>query len=121
MKQNLTDSFILMCKQNRIDNITPSNQESLLTAGYHKIVSIAQEYFNRGEYKEFSEYFQEGQYLVPLWAAHMILEFGTPPLDIMKDAIEVIERYSENPLSPDVAEQEKRWLIENLNKYKQYY
>lgn len=51
----------------------------------------------------------------------MLLEYGSPPRDIIIDALEIIERYSENPLSPDVADEEKKWLIENFEKYKQYY
>ena len=86
-----------------------------------KLLRLQRKYFRRGEYKEFSEFFQEGQYLIPLWAAHMLIEHGTPPPGLVKDAIEIIERYSDNPLAPEVAEEEKEWIRQNYKKYEIYF
>lgn len=45
---------------------------------YKTLVEIAQSYFDRGLDEEFSNNFMEGQYLIPLWTAHLILEYGKP-------------------------------------------
>lgn len=121
MSQSISDNFLIACKQNKINNITPSNQKNFSTPGYEEVVNISKEYFNKGKYEEFAEFFQEGHYLIPLWAAHMLLEYGNPPHNIINDSIEVIERYSDNPLAPEVAIEEKKWLQKNIEKYKNFY
>jgi hypothetical protein len=62
----------------------------------------------------------EGQYLIFLWTAHMIVEYGHPGNELMTTAIKTIISYSDNPLRPDVAEEEREWLKSNLGKYKEY-
>jgi hypothetical protein len=109
----MSDSYLLQCRQNYFDNITPSNISSREKEGYKKIVAIAKDYFNRGDYKEFSGFFREGQYFIALWAAHMIIEYGSPSNDLRIEAIDVIKKYSDNPLAPEVAEEEREWIRNN--------
>jgi hypothetical protein len=45
MDITLSDSFLILIKQNKIQNITPSNQNSKDTKGYKRPVKIAQEFF----------------------------------------------------------------------------
>jgi len=120
MNQNIIDEFLFTCKRNYFERITPSNRNSQLKEGHKRIVAIAKEYFEKGEYIEFAGFFQEGQYLIPLWAAHMLLEYGYPSADLIDASINVIKRYSNNPLAPDVADEERDWLKNNENKYKEY-
>jgi hypothetical protein len=118
MKHDLGYEFLLLCKQNYFNKITPANSEIHTNNGYVRIVCIAREYFANLEYEEFAGFFQEGQYFVALWTAHMLLEYGTPNYGLTIAALKIIKEYSENPLAPDVAEEEKQWLKENAGKYK---
>lgn len=119
MNNNIADEFLLTCKQNRFDNITPANTSNYSKEGYIKIVDIAKAYFKKGKYKEFSDFFQEGHYLIPLWAAHMLIEYGIPSKNLKLEAMRIIKEYSDNPLAPEVAEEEKEWLRSNEYNYKE--
>ena len=57
----------------------------------------------------------EGQYLIELWTAHLILEYGQPSLNLRKRCLDEIIKYSDNSLSPKVAEQEKQWVENYFN------
>jgi hypothetical protein len=57
--------------------------------------------------EDFIGYFQDGQYLVNLLAAHLVIEYGNPSIFWSDKALEIIIRYSDNPLVPDVAMEEK--------------
>jgi hypothetical protein len=103
-------SFIVICRDNYIKKITPSNKDSFTYEGYRKLVDIAKAYFDAKELESFVEYFQDGQYFINLWAAHLLIEFGNPPVNWRDKALEIILRYSDNPLAPDVAIEEKKWL-----------
>ena len=120
MNQGIVDEFLFTCKRNHLDKITPSNRNSHSKEGYKRIVNIAKEYFKKDEYIEFAGFFQEGQYFIPLWAAHMLLEYGSPSEGLIEASINVIKRYSDNPLAPDVAGEERDWLKNNASKYKEY-
>ena len=76
-------------------------------------IEIAKKYFEKGEIKKFSYFFQEFQYNINLWAAHLILEYGQPNELIKCEAIEIIHRYSSSPLDANLAYEEKQWLIDN--------
>jgi hypothetical protein len=110
MNQKLGDEFLSTCKQNYFDRITPANRTNRSKEGYKKIVAISSDYFKRGEYLVFAGFFQEGQYFIALWAAHMLVEYGSPDQELMIEAINVIKRYTENPLAPGVADEEKQWI-----------
>ncbi|HMH33195.1 MAG TPA: hypothetical protein VK543_09215 [Puia sp.] len=117
MNRDISDQFLFTSKQNYLDCITPANPSSRLEEGYRKIVKIAEEYFKNNEYKEFAEFFQEGQYFIPLWTAHMIVEYGNPSNKIMKSAISVILEYADSPFATEVAKEEKQWLKDYGAKY----
>ncbi len=55
----------------------------------------------------------EGQYLISLWTAHMIIEYGSPDKELEKLAIDVIKSHTENPLAPKVSEEERNWIRNN--------
>ncbi len=73
-----SDLFLVQCKQNYFDRIFPADSNAKETKGFQILKEIAQSYFAKNQYKEFEDFFMEGQYLIQLWAAHLILEYGTP-------------------------------------------
>jgi hypothetical protein len=81
----MDDRFLLICRQNYFDKVTPL-------------------------YLEFAGFLQEGQYLIALWAAHMMVEYGSPEKELRTQAHNVIKQYTNNPLEPTIAEQERDWI-----------
>ncbi|HVU55805.1 MAG TPA: hypothetical protein VHD83_12165 [Puia sp.] len=114
---NIGDEFLITCKRNYFDKVTPSNAESKQKEGYKKLVSIANEYFKGNKYGEFAGFLQEGQYFIQLWAAHLVLEYGIPDRELMLSALNLIKNYSDNPLAQEVALEERKWLEANMHKY----
>ncbi|MBS1601536.1 MAG: hypothetical protein JST42_02625 [Bacteroidetes bacterium] len=114
---NIGDDFLIVCKQNYFDKVTPGNKDSKLKPGYKKLVGIAEEYFKHGSYEKFAGFFQEGQYFIELWAAHLMLEYGTPSRALMNAAMDIVRKYSDNPLAPEVAHEERHWLDAYSGKY----
>ncbi|HEV3413407.1 MAG TPA: hypothetical protein VG101_13075 [Puia sp.] len=111
------DSFLITCKQNYFEKVRPADIQSKARPGYIKLVEIAKEYFSNNEYEYFAGFFQEGQYFIELWAAHMLLEYGRPNQKLASFSLAIIKKYSHSQISPDVAEQETSWLQENNAKY----
>jgi hypothetical protein len=114
------ESFLVLCKQNYLEGITPSNDSSKNKEGYQRAVSIAKYYFDRGKYNDFAGYFMEGQYLISLWAAHMLVEYGSPNEELLIVALKTIVDYSNNPLAPEVAKEESQWLKVNSVRFGKY-
>jgi hypothetical protein len=113
---DIDNKFIFQCKKNYLDKIRPSDKDSFNVLGYQILINIAKIYFEKGEIEKFSSFFQEFQYNINLWTAHLILEYGQPNEIIKGEAIEIIERYSSSPLDIILAYEEKQWLIKyNLN------
>jgi hypothetical protein len=103
-------SFISVCKINYFDKVTPANRNASNSEGYLKLVEVAKSYFDNNELETFAGYFQDGQYFINLWAAHLVIEYGNPSNYWRDKALEIIIRYSDNPLAPEVAEEEKKWI-----------
>ena len=116
----MSESFLILCKQNYFHGITPSNDVNYTKEGYKKAVSIAKKYFQENRYEDFAGYFQEGQYLIQLWTAHLLIEYGSPSQELKIASLKIIKKYTDNPLAPDVAKEEKQWLNKNRDKYKEY-
>jgi hypothetical protein len=116
----MAESFLMQCRQNYFEGITPSNKVNYEKEGYKKVIYYAQEYFISFKYEDFAGFLMEGQYLIPLWAAHMLVEYGKPNKELMIISLNTIKEYSNNILAPVVAEEEKEWLKENIEKYNQY-
>ena len=108
MKQS--DTYIMQCRTNYLMNIFPADPKTRNTQQYQSLVTTARQYFDKGMYSDFAGFFMESDYLIPLWTAHLILEFGKPD-DTLKDTcLKVIKEYTDNPLAPIVAKQEQSWL-----------
>ena len=78
-------SFIIQCKTNWFVGIRPVDQFARSTDGYKELTRIAQTFFDNGEHEEFAGYFMEGQYLIPLWTAHLLIEYGQPHPDLKEN------------------------------------
>ena len=109
--------FLMLCKSNYEDNKSPIHNGVLSIDKSDKLAQMAVNYIEEHKLEEFSNFFMESQYLVNLWAAHLILEFGKPSKDIESEAIEIIKRYSNTPLDEELAKEESEWLSNNLRKY----
>lgn len=94
------------------EGCTPSNQGVYNSENYTHLCTLAQELIKLRGNEGFALYFKENQYLIDLWAAHLILEFGHPN-DFMKtQALEVINRYAHMPYKLKLAQEEKDWLTQ---------
>ncbi|MFP5041654.1 hypothetical protein [Parasediminibacterium sp. JCM 36343] len=118
MNQETSDSFLLLCKAIYLEGVSPSNAKRLNNEKCIKLVGIAKSYFANNEYEAFTGFFYESQYFIALWAAHLILEEGSPDKGLAARCIKLIENYTNNPLAPEVAKEETEWLAENREKYK---
>jgi hypothetical protein len=58
----------------------------------------------------FSGFFQEGQYFIELWTAHLILEYGKPSGQLEEKSIEIIQKYAQDSLDSDVILEERNWI-----------
>lgn len=103
-------SYLIYCKANFIEGIRPADIDSKNKEGYIQLVEIAKLYFKNNMSDRFAGYLMEGHYLVQLWTAHLILEYGQPDGKLKQLCLDEIIKYSDNPLAPDVAIQEKKWL-----------
>lgn len=105
--------YLFQCKANYHNCIRPANKESCNKDGYKRLIELANEFFKSGNLNEFAGFFQEYQYLVDLWTAHIIIDYGNPSKKLKEEAIEIIKLYSTTPLNEELAKEEKKWLHEN--------
>jgi hypothetical protein len=109
--------YLFKCRENYFNGITPSNEKSKNTVGYQELLKIANDTIEKIGLEAFTGFFQELQYRVNLWTAHIILEHYNADIEIEKECIKIIKRYSTGTLNPIVAIEEKKWLEENKDKY----
>ena len=105
-----TDQFLLKCKENYFKGIRPANPASKRLPDYDFLVSMAKDYFLNNDEYAFSQFFMEGQYLIDLWTAHLILEYGKPSFHLKEECLEIIKKYSTSPLNESVAKEESDFL-----------
>src|SRR5687768_13111059 len=105
--KEINDSFIIQCRTNYFLGIRPAHLQSKNTDGYKALVEIAKRYFDADRYDDFAENFIEGQYFINLWAAHLMLEYGKLNESQKEECLEIIGRYTNNPLAPEAAIEEK--------------
>jgi hypothetical protein len=109
-------SFLMECRQGYFDGITPAMPQAKANPGYQRIIAAANWYFKQSREEDFYLYVQEGQYLIALWVAHMLLEYGKPTPTLREKALGIIKRYSYSYTSPGytlnlvIAQQEDWWL-----------
>lgn len=103
-------SYLFYCKEYYFLKIKPSCSKSLKSKEYQNLVEIAKLYFANNLQTEFAGYLMEYQYLVELWTAHLILEYGNPTAEITTACLDEIKKYSNTPFDKELATQEKEWL-----------
>jgi hypothetical protein len=113
MREN--ESYIIQCRTNWFLGIRPASINSKELKEYKALIKIAKTYFDNNLYDEFAMNFMESQYLIPLWTAHLILEYGKPNGDLKQKCLQIIRIYSDNPLAPEASIEEKIWLDNNKN------
>lgn len=106
----LGTKYLLQCKNNYDQKIRPSQESITEKDEYKELIKIADEYFKEGRQNDFIRFFQEYQYCVNLWTAHIIIAYGHPNKNIEQEALQIIERYSQTPLNEELAKEEKLWL-----------
>ena len=102
--------FIVLCKDAYLKKIRPANIPSKQTPEYKSIVESAKQYFQRNMENSFAQYMMESQYLIQLWTAHLLLEYGNPSHNLQQKCINQIIEYSDNPLAREIENEEKLWL-----------
>jgi hypothetical protein len=107
-------SFLFHCRENYFAGIRPCDLNVRSTHGYKNLVEIARLYFANNLIDSFAGHLENGHYFIQLWAAHLIIEYGHPDTELKNLCLEEIKKYCNNPLAPDVAIQEQKWL-ENYN------
>ncbi|WP_298708784.1 hypothetical protein [uncultured Chitinophaga sp.] len=110
----LGTDYISQCRENFFLGITPSCDSCQTQEGYVKLDRIAAQLMADIGALEFSGYFQESQYLVDLWTAHMILKHADVNLELKNKCLSIIKDYSTTPLSETVAKEESLWLAKKL-------
>ena len=114
---DLGNDYLSVCKLNYSKGITPSNNESKSNIDCIEILEIGKNYINEFGFERFSYFLSEGQYLVALWTAHIILHIVNANVKIVKDSIDTIKEYADNLLNLKVSKEEQEWLDINLYKY----
>ena len=107
-------SYLFYCKECYLLKIKPADIQNRKSTEYQNLVEIAKLYFSNRLQSKFAGYLMESQYLVQLWTAHLILEYGNPNDELKKACLNEIEKYSTTPLDIELAKQEMLWL-ENYN------
>lgn len=105
--------FLYACKKAYFEKVRPSNLESKDSEICKILISIVKTYVNEDKLDDFFNYHLESQYSIPLWAAHLSLDYGNVTEKQITLSLEIIERYSNTPLNKHLAEEEKEWLAQN--------
>ena len=102
--------FMWTCKEIYFQGIRPC------TSGveHHKLVIRLKEivtiYQKEDKLEDFKGHFQESQYCVNLWAAHLLIDLDNIDQKTKNLCLEEIRSYSTTPLDPELAKQEMEWL-----------
>ena len=106
-------NFIIECRDVYFKKITPASELTRRSLEYLELIDVAREIVAKKGLEFFSFYFQEGQYFVDLWTAHIILEYMEPDKTLKEQSINIIRNYSTSTFSPEVAIEEQEWLLRN--------
>jgi len=108
--------FLSLCKSYYLDKRIPIKNGSLSVESTDEIVQVAQAYFYANKEEDFTGFFMESQYLVNLWSAHLLLDFGVPNEKQVSQDMDIVKRYSTTSLNEELANEEREWLKRNQNK-----
>jgi len=112
----LTDQYLLQCKDNYFNGITPSNYKFYSLPEYKRLIDIGKKCIKEIGILEFSYFFQESQYFIELWTAHIIFEHGDSNANLKEQSVKIIKKYSNSTLNIKIADEEKTWINKFLKK-----
>ena len=102
--------FMWTCKEIYFQGIRPCSSG----VEHHKLVLRLKEivtiYQKEDKLEDFKGHFQESQYCVNLWAAHLLIDLDNIDQKTKNLCLEEIKSYSTTPLDPELAKQEMEWL-----------
>ena len=101
-------SFLFLCRKVYFDGYTPCSNTP--NNDYDNLCQLARQLLMERGCEGVAYYFTEGQYLIDLWCAHFILEYGNPSGHIKQQAVEVIQKYAAKSFRVKLAKEEKDWL-----------
>jgi hypothetical protein len=102
--------FMWTCKEIYYQGIRPCTsgvENNKLVIKLKEIVAIHQK---EDQLEIFKYHFQESQYYIPLWTAHLLIDLDNIDENTQDLCLEEIKKYSTTPLDPEVAKQETEWL-----------
>ena len=103
-------SYTIKCRELYFKCINPSNPLSIHKREYTELIDIANQEIKKVGIELFSCYFQEMQYRVDLWTAHILYEREDVSSEIKNDCLSIIKNYSTTLLNIDLAKEEENWL-----------
>ena len=95
-----------------LKKISPSNKLNFEKKEYRDLVNIAEAEIKEVGVDNFMSYFQEYQYLIDLWTAHILFDYKDTSKEVKEECLKVIKGYLNNPLAPEIAIEEENWLRE---------
>lgn len=107
---DLTEEFVEQCKANFFNDIRPANPATTGSPDHRAVVTIAKDFFNRGDVTALQHLLGKSQYFVDLWSAHMLIEHGQPEETLKARAADTIRKYARGCMNPEVIAEEKSWL-----------
>ena len=110
MDKEIHVKFLLLCKRNYYEKISPSDPLDRKKPEYLELLDIAMQYFNNGKYEEFAGLLLQDKYSIPLWAAHFLVEYGKPNNKLLIRALNTILEWSGHPIDQKIATLESEWL-----------
>lgn len=105
--------YLSKCREYYMKGITPSNPDNYDTTEYKLLIEIGNKHIDESGVGKFAEYYQEAQYMVNLWTAHIILKSSSVTETQKERALEEIRRYANGALSVKIREEESEWLKVN--------
>jgi len=124
MSKNLSDSFLIVCKNGYLAGLRPFDTNITATDFYKRLV------FSINQYSlfEFIGYLMESQYYINLWAAFFILDKFQPDINekligmndkksIVEDCIETVDRYAVHFSELSQKENYVKWMSEVKFRY----
>jgi hypothetical protein len=109
--QHKNTSFLFACKESYYSGAIFGTKEAEQSDGYRRIVEIAETYFSAGMYDAIVQYLSEKRYMVQIWSAHIILQYGSPQADLKCKCISIITDFLE---SEDMATDEQKIYFKQL-------
>ncbi|GAB2706781.1 hypothetical protein GCM10011495_39300 [Hymenobacter frigidus] len=108
--QPLTELFLWQYRENYFLGLTPANRLYRAEPGSQALVALYTRMVGANQVSAFTGLLREAQYLVNLWAAHLLVEHFHPDAHTRKQCLLIIEAYAAGSVDPKLASEEQEWL-----------